>query len=266
MRVAFIQMQPEFGRKDENIDKAIALMSQTSADLYVLPELFATGYVFISPQEASGLAEPARTGQTARRLGDFAKTRKSGVVFGFAEAAAEGNFNSCAFVSDIGDFRLYRKLHLFFKEKTYFAPGNLPLEVFSFREARLGMMICFDWIFPEVARSLSVLGADIICHPVNLVMSYCQDSMRARSIENHIYTVTANRVGTETRGEDSFKFTGKSQITDCYGNIIFRAGEDKEAVFTADIIVEEARNKDLNALNNLMKDRRTEFYGPLVEE
>jgi len=259
-------MQPEFGRKDDNIDKAISMMSQSDADIYVLPELFATGYVFVSSQEVSKLAETARTGLTARRLIDFAMTRKAGIVFGFAEAAPEGHYNSCAFISDAGDFRLYRKLHLFFKEKVNFLPGNLPLEVFAFRQARLGMMICFDWIFPEVTRILAIKGADIICHPVNLVMSFCQDSMKTRSIENHVYTVTANRIGIENRGDDSFEFTGKSQITDCLGNIIFRAAEDKEAIYVADIIVEEARNKNLNALNGLMQDRRPRYYGPLVEE
>ena len=128
------------------------------------------------------------------------------------------------------------------------------------------MMICFDWIFPEIARCLALMGADIICHPANLVMPYCQDSMKTRSLENHIYTVTANRIGEENRGEYNFTFTGKSQITDCSGNIIFRASENKEEVYYADIKIEEARNKNINDMNNLWLDRQIMYYKRLGEK
>lgn len=266
MRVAFVQLKPEFGRIKDNVEKALSMMKSEPADLYVLPELFATGYVFVSKDELAGLAEKADGGYTGRSISDFARTEKTAVVYGFAEKSAEGIFNSCAFIDGDGNFKLYRKIHLFFNEKRLFAPGNLPLEVFRYRNAGLGMMICFDWIFPEFARSLALMKADLICHPANLVMPYCQDAMVTRSIENRIFTITANRIGQENRHDISCKFTGMSQITDCRGHVIYRAANDKEEVGTADIKIEDARDKDINIYNNIWKDRRVEYYRLLGEK
>ena len=265
MRVAFVQINPEFGHKSRNIEKALALMKSSPADLYVLPELFASGYVFISQNEVIELAEPFGEGETFKALGSFAKANKCAIVFGFAEKASEGYYNSSAFIDYSGRQSLYRKIQLFYEEKEYFLPGNLQLDVFNFQDAKLGMMICFDWIFPEITRVLALKGADIICHPVNLVMPYCQDAMKTRSIENWVFAVTANRIGEEKRDGKGFVFTGKSQITDCKGNVIYRAPDNKEEIFTADINIEEARDKNINSFNNLWKDRRVDYYNRLGE-
>ena len=266
MRVAFVQMHPEFGHKKRNIEKALSLMKSSPADLYVLPELFASGYMFISPQEVANLAEPFGEGETFKALSSFAEANKCGVVFGFAEKAPEGYYNSSAFAGYRGRRQLYRKIQLFYEEKLYFLPGNRQLEVFDFQGAKLGMMICFDWIFPEISRILALRGADIICHPANLVMPYCQDAMKTRSIENRVFAITANRIGMENRAGKELIFTGKSQITDCKGNVIYRASENKEEIFTADIKSEEARDKNINSVNNLWQDRRVDYYNRLGEQ
>lgn len=265
MRVAFVQMQPEFGCKKANIEKVIALIEKTSAELYVLPELFASGYAFISQNELADLAEAFGDGETFKTLGSLVKARKCAIVFGFAEKTAYGYHNSSAFIDFQGQRQLYRKLHLFYEERSHFLPGNLPLDVFSYNDAKLGMMICFDWIFPETARILALKGADIICHPVNLVMPYCQSAMKTRSIENHVFAITANRIGEEKRGGNDFVFTGRSQITDCKGNVIYCASDNKEEIYSADINIEEARDKNINALNNLWRDRRVDYYKRLGE-
>ncbi|MCP4580889.1 MAG: hypothetical protein GY839_04680 [candidate division Zixibacteria bacterium] len=265
MQVAFVQMEPRFGYPEANLEKVLAMMESKPAELYVLPELFASGYVFISPDEVAKAADKVGDGLVYRTIADFAKARKCAVIYGFPEKASEGYFNSSLFVDEFGNHKLYRKIHLFFEEKQYFLPGNSPLGTIAYRDTKLGMMICFDWIFPETARCLALAGADIICHPVNLVMSYCQDSMKTRSIENRIFTITANRIGEEKRGDKGFKFTGKSQITDCEGNVIYRADVDKEEIFTADINIEDARNKRVNDLNDLFGDRRVEYYNRLGE-
>jgi len=266
MRVAFVQMNPEFGRPEINVEKALTLMKSKPADLYVLPEFFNSGYAFISRQEVADMAEPAGEGKTFLALSEFTKINNCAVVYGFPEKAPEGYYNSSLFIDDKGNYKLYRKIHLFFEEKTYFLPGNLPFEAFSYRNARIGMMICFDWIFPESARCLALSGADIICHPANLVLPYCQNAMTTRSIENHVFTVTANRIGEENRGGNSFKFTGKSQITDCNGNVIYRADDNKEEMFVADINIEIAKDKKVNDFNNLWHDRRVEYYHSLGEK
>ena len=266
MRVAFVQMNPEFGKLEINIEKALALIKSEPADLYVLPEFFNSGYVFISQEEVGDLSEPAGKGKTFLALSEFTKTNNCAAVYGFPEKAREGFYNSSIFIDNKGKYKLYRKIHLFFEEKTYFLAGNLPFEVFSYRNARIGMMICFDWIFPESARCLALSGADIICHPANLVMPYCQDAMITRSIENHVFTITANRIGEENRGGKGFKFTGKSQITDCNGDVIYRASDNKEEIFVADIDIEKARDKKINDFNNLWHDRRVEYYHSLGEK
>jgi predicted amidohydrolase len=83
---------------------------------------------------------------------------------------------------------------------------------------KVGMMICFDWIFPESARTLALKGAQIIAHPSNLVLSYCQQAMFTRAVENRVFTITANRTGTEINGDKELYFTGKSVIVDTKGN------------------------------------------------
>ncbi|MCD6161583.1 MAG: acyltransferase [candidate division Zixibacteria bacterium] len=265
MKVAFIQMQPEFGMVKNNIEKALSMIDAEPAELYVLPELFNSGYVFTSQDEVNNLAENVDDGFTRKTISAFSKNKKIAVIYGFPEKTAEGIYNSCAFIDSSGSFHLYRKLHLYFDEKKYFLPGNLPLEVFTYENAKIGMMICFDWIFPEVARCLALMNADIICHPANLVMPFCQEAMKTRSIENCVFTVTANRIGEEFRGNSGLKFTGKSQITDVKGNVLYRASDNKEESFSADIMIEKARRKNINDLNNLWQDRRVEYYKCLGE-
>lgn len=263
MRVSFVQMQPEFGNKKDNIEKALSFMKSELAELYVLPELFNSGYVFTSKAEVNNLAEKAGSGETFSAMRDFAKTHKCAVIYGFPENTPEGNYNSSLFVDYNGNYRVYRKLHLFYEEKTFFNPGNVQLETIEFNGAKLGMMICYDWIYPEVTRILALKGAEIICHPVNLVMPYCQEAMKTRSIENRVFTITSNRIGEEKRGGKGFTFTGKSQITDCNGNVLYRAAIDKEELFVADINIEDAKNKNVNAFNNLWDDRRIDYYDRL---
>ena len=92
------------------------------------------------------------------------------------------------------------------------------------------MIICFDWIFPEVCRNLALKGAQIMVHPSNLVLPYGQQAMVTRCLENRVYAITANRIGTETRGSDHFVFTGRSQITSVDGTILSSAPEDASNV------------------------------------
>ena len=126
------------------------------------------------------------------------------------------------------DFGAYRKTHLFAEEKKWFDPGDTGFQVFDMGQVKIGVMICFDWWFPESARVLALKGADIFCHPANLVMPQCQRVMPAHSLLNGVFTITANRVGTEERGGKApLQFTGKSQIVDPRGEVLVKLdGED----------------------------------------
>jgi predicted amidohydrolase len=121
-------------------------------------------------------------------------------------------------------------------------------------------MICFDWIFPEAARTLALQGAQVIVQPSNLVLPYCQKTMVSRSIENRVFTVTANRVGREKRGSDDFTFTGGSQITSFNGDVLSTAPADKPFAAVVEIEPVKALSKKINDFNDLFKDRRPEFY------
>jgi predicted amidohydrolase len=259
MIIGYIQSDPEFGEKEKNFDQIERLIADSKADLVVLPELFATGYAFNSREEALLLAEPVK-GDTARFLKIMARRIDGIVVAGFIEKEGEFIYNSSMIVSKEGVLGTYRKIHLYYKEKLWFTPGDNPLKVFEVNDARIGIMICFDWIFPETARTLALRGADIIAHPANLVLPYCQDAMVTRCLENRIYAITANRIGRERRGSDDFKFTGCSQVTSPDGERMLKAPSDVIDVKLIKIDVNLARNKRLNDYNNLFEDRRSSFY------
>jgi predicted amidohydrolase len=141
-----------------------------------------------------------------------------------------------------------------------FKPGDLPFQVWHLGRAKIGIMICFDWIFPEAARTLSLKGTEIICHPSNLVLPYCQNAMVTRCLENHVFAITANRIGTETTGEKELSFTGGSQITGITGEILYRASADQEEVAVVEIDPHLARNKNVTPNNHIFHDRRPEMY------
>jgi predicted amidohydrolase len=182
------------------------------------------------------------------------------VVVGFAERAGSTVFNSSLLIRPDGSRTTYRKIQLFWGEKDIFAPGDRPPAVVDAGGVRLGMMICFDWIFPEVARSLALQGADILCHPSNLVLPYCQEAMITRCIENKVFAITANRVGTEERGGRSLTFTGLSEIVGPTGDVLVRATRDREEVLVVEIDPGAAREKMVTPTNDVLADRRPELY------
>jgi len=260
VKVGFLQFFPRLGRRDENVERAIDLIRGAEADLLVLPELFNTGYLFESEEELKRSAEIIPKGFTFSKMAELSAQEKVTLVFGMAEREGDRFFNSSVLVTPGGDFRVYRKLHLFDREKLWFSPGNRELEVFDIGPSRVGMMICFDWIFPEVTRILALKGAEIICHPSNLILSYCQNAMVTRCIENRVFAITANRTGVEGNGEKKLSFTGNSQIVDPQGNILAKADGSEEGIWTVEIDPHLARNKWFTPANHLFEDRRIEFY------
>lgn len=261
MRIGVVQMKPRFGAVEENIDRAIAFMGQADSNLWVLPELFATGYQFRSREETRSLAEPIPDGPTTTRLIEAARSIDAFICAGLPEIDSERVYNSAVLVGPDGLVARYRKVHLFFHEKELFSPEDLPFSVADIGIAKVGMMICFDHFFPEAARTLAVKGTQVIAHPANLVMPlYAQLTMRARALENGVFTVTANRVGDEARTDTALHFTGESQIVSPSGEILVSLSPTEESAEVVEINPADALDKALNPMNDRLADRRPEFY------
>jgi predicted amidohydrolase len=260
MRVAFVQTDPVFAAKEANVRQALSMMESARADLYVLPELFDSGYNFVDRKEVRSLADPFTQGQTFERLEAFARSAKCHVAYGFPEADGDVCYNSAAIVGHDGLRGVYRKIHLFDREKLFFQPGNLDFRVYDTAIGRIGLMICFDWYFPESARTLAMRGAQLLAHPSNLVLPNCPDGMRTRCLENRVYAITANRVGTEDRGGQPLTYIGQSQITSARGEILHRASPDRAEIVVVDVNLAAADDKQLNPRNHLLGDRRPEMY------
>ena len=213
----------------------------------VLPELFNTGYLFSGMDEARGLAEELPSGQTTQALLQIASENSVAIVGGLAERDGDVLFNSSVLVGPNGEVFCYRKLHLFGYEKEVFEPGDREPEVFEILGVKVGMMICFDWYFPETARILMLKGAQIICHPANLILPYCQKSMPTRCLENRVFAITTNRIGTETVGRRELTFTGWSVIVDPLGNVLARASVDGEESEVVEIDPQAASDKKMTS-------------------
>jgi predicted amidohydrolase len=264
MKAGFVQFDPVFGEIGSNIERVERLITGIDAELLVLPELFNTGYAFTSKEEAWSLAEEVPQGATTEALCGIARKKNIHIVAGLCEKDGGRLFNSAVLVGPEGFRGIYRKIHLFYEENFWFQPGDGGFKVFDIGACRIGIMICFDWFFPEAARILALKGAQIICHSANLVLPFCQQGMVTRCLENRVFAITANRTGREKRGERDFLFTGKSQITGSDGNILYQAASDTEDIGIADIDVLTADNKNINRYNHLFKDRKVAFYGELT--
>ena len=266
MTVAVVQFDPQKGEVDANLDRAESLLATTEADLIVLPELFATGYFFDSTEQAHALAEEVPHGATVRRMERWAKESGAVIVGGLAERDGDAVYNSAAIVTPRGWLGTYRKTHLFYEETLHFTPGDSGFRVWTVQDRRgqsyrLGAMVCFDWFFPESARTLALKGADVIAHPSNLVLPHCPRAMPVRALENHIFTATANRIGTESNGRKELVFIGQSVICSPGAEVLASAPEAEEAVITAQILPHDARQRAVNEYNDLLLDRRAELYG-----
>lgn len=280
MRVGFVQFTPQLGprpaqRTRINLASVERLLeaARPDADLMVLPELFATGYFFREAAEPAELAERAGDGPTTDALRRWAQRWGGTWVAGFVERGAgpegDARWNSAIVAPPDGEIGVYRKVHLFYEEQRWFAPGDLGFPTFPLRardgDTRFGVMICYDWRFPEAARALALGGAEVIAQPANLVHPHCQEAMRTRSLENGVFSVTANRGGEESNARETLRFTGGSQIVGPDGRVLARAADGADRVEIVTIDLARARDKRITQRNDIIRDRRPDQYRALTE-
>jgi len=263
MKLSALQFSPNRGDVSSNISRMDSLAADLECDLLVIPELASTGYLFTDREELLPLAERAGEGEFCRWMLDRARRGDTVVVGGFAERDERDRlFNSALIALPDGTWHVYRKTHLFYKENWIFEPGDTGFFVVEWGGARIGTMICYDWRFPESARTLALRGADVIAHPSNLVAakSLWAPTMSTRSFENKVISITANRSGSDSLGEETLKFSGESQIVAMSGKILALASADGDEVVVAEADPAATRDKSFNPYNDLFGDRRPEFY------
>ncbi len=260
-KIAVVQFQPKFLQVEENLKSIARLCAELTTDLLVLPELATCGYAFASPQELQQVAEDGQTGSSAQFFAELSAKLNASIVYGFPELKEGKVYNSARLINPDGSSHIYQKLHLFSAEKLWFAPGETALQAVRAKNGvKLGLMICFDWIYPEVARTLALQGAQILCQVANLVLPWCQQAMLTRSLENGCISITANRVGQETNQQYSYCFTGGSQVVSHLGQRLGQLDQSHEGILQVMVDLDEP-TPWLNKYNHLLHDRRPEFYG-----
>lgn len=259
IQAAVIQTEPVFGAVEANLGQALGLIP-ADLDLAVLPELCTTGYQFQSRDELRALAETIPDGPSCRRLREQAAATGTTLVAGLAERDGDRLYNSAVLVRPDGTVDRYRKLHLFWDERLVFDAGDLGLPVFAACGTTIGVMICFDWFFPEAAGTLARRGARVICHPSNLVLPHCPQAMPVRALENRVFTLTANRVGREARGRQTLHFIGRSTIASPQAERLVVLSEDRAEAGRTRLDLALC-DPWLTPRNHIVQDRRPEFYG-----
>lgn len=260
MKIALYQNSPVFGEVEHNINDVCQAVENEDFDILVLPELFATGYQFKNRDEVFSYADEIDSGLTFERMGKLAAQKEALIIYGFPEKIGEKLYNSAIAIDPTGNSFLYQKTHLFDNEKNMFDPGETGFSVFEYKKAKIGMMICFDWRYPESARRLALNGAQIIAHPANLVLTTCPEAMITRALENLVFTITADRVGEEHRFGQSLTFSGRSRIISPQGKILSELGEKETGFISAEIDPSEADNKFVTPNNHLFDDLRPYYY------
>jgi predicted amidohydrolase len=268
--VACIQMQPEIGAKARNVAHSVGLIEEAharGARLIVLPELCNSGYVFESREDAFALSERLADGSTIGTWAAVAARLGVTLVAGFAERDGDALYNAAAVIGPGGVLGGYRKMHLWGAENLYFEAGNLGMPVFHTPFGRIACAICYDIWFPEVFRMASGGGADILCVPTNWVPMPAQRPelpvmanvlAMGGAHSNGMFVAAADRVGTE-RGQP---FLGCSLIVDSQGwPVAGPASATDEAILVAGVNLSDARrNRQLNAFNHVLRDRRPDVY------
>ncbi|HIZ80154.1 MAG TPA: N-carbamoylputrescine amidase [Candidatus Lachnoclostridium stercorigallinarum] len=266
--------------REENLQKAEDLVRQAAeqgAQIILLQELFETQY-FCQTQNFAymDLARRLSENPAVKRLSVLAKETETVIPVSFFERYGNTAFNSVAVLDADGSvLGVYRKTHipdgLPYAEKFYFTPGDTGFRVWNTRYGRIGVGICWDQWFPEAARSMALLGAELLCYPTAIgseptlgidSKAHWQRCMQGQAAANLVPVLASNRIGTETEGESSMTFYGSSFITDETGGIVEEADRTTETllVHTFDLDQTALRRREWG----VFRDRRPEMYGILM--
>ncbi len=288
IKLAAIQMSCK-KNVDENIEKADILVKKAikeGAKIILLPELFERQYFCQERQyEYYNFANTIEDNKAINHFKKLAKELDVVLPISFYEKSINNLYNSVAIIDADGSILgIYRKTHIpddhFYQEKFYFTPGNTGFKVWDTKYAKIGVGICWDQWFPEAARCMALMGADILFYPTAIgsepildcdSMKHWQRTIKGHAAANIIPVVVANRVGIEevspckenSNQKSNLNFYGSSFITDELGEIKSLADRDKEDVIFYDIDIEKNRQTRLSW--GLFRDRRPSMYGGICK-
>jgi N-carbamoylputrescine amidase len=265
----------------ENLDRAEAVVrdaAKRGAQIILLQELFATTY-FCQEERAKffELAESLESSSVVQRFSSLARELSVVLPISFFERAGNTFFNSVA-VAD-SDGRIlgsYRKSHIpdgpGYEEKFYFSPGDSGFQVFTTAVGAVGVGICWDQWFPECARSMALLGAEILCYPTAIgsepqdptldSSGHWQRVMAGHAAANMVPVIASNRIGAERAENSEITFYGSSFICDATGDKIAEADRVSAEILTATFDLDELAAA--RASFGLFRDRRPDLYGALL--
>ena len=277
--VAATQMSCSWDR-EENLKKAESLVRQAAekgANIILLQELFETPYFpQIQSFDYMNMCTTPEENPAVQRFCEVAKELSVVLPISFYEKAGNTGFNTLAIIDADGKILgYYRKTHipdgLPYAEKFYFTPGDTGFKVWDTRYGKIGCGICWDQWFPESARCMALLGAELLFYPTaigsepilqNDSQPHWMRCMQGHAAANIMPGIASNRIGTETEGDSSMTFYGSSFITDETGALAAEADRESEAVLTAtfdlDVIARKRREW------GVFRDRRPEMYEMLL--
>jgi len=279
VKVGVLQMSMEEKYEDNlaKVDAFLRVAAHEKADLVLPPELFERHYFCQNEDyDAFDYAEDTNSSPTLKHYQEMAKECHLVLPISFFEKAGTVVFNSLAMIDKDGTILgIYRKSHIptgeCYEEKFYFAPGDTGFEVFNTSIGRIGVGICWDQWFPEVARILTLKGAQLLVYPSAIgsepvlprdSKAHWQNTMRGHAAANIIPLLASNRVGTENGKNSSMTFFGSSFIADQHGEIRTSLSRDEEglrfASFNLPAIDRERRDW------GVFRDRRVDLYGDLL--
>jgi predicted amidohydrolase len=268
-RIVCRQLTPVLGDLDANIRLTVDAITESvaaGAQLVIVPELALSGYMFTSTDEARPVAITPEH-PVFGLWSDAVRETGAVVVGGFAELGPDGLvYNSAAVVDGTGVLAVYRKIHLWDKEKLVFTPGSAAPPVVDTPIGKLGILICFDLEFPEMTRTLALGRAELLVAPTNWPLETVPAGERipevtvamAAAYSNRVAIAACDRTGLE-RGQD---WNGASTIINEQGWVV--ATVDDRGVASADLDLSLSHDKSLSELVNMFGDRRPELYGALT--
>ena len=272
VKIAAVQMDPRIMANRENLDKVLLetrVAAGNGADLIVFPECALTGYVFASREEAIPFMETI-PGPSIDKLAASCKELGVHIIVGLLERDYARCFNAAVLIGPQGLVGKYRKNHLpLLGIDRFIAPGDKPFQVYKTPIGNIGIHICYDCNFPESARVMTLLGADILALPTNWpegrgkVAKYV---INTRAYENKVHLVAADRTGRER----SVRFIGLSKIVDAWGDTLAQASSDNEEIIYAEVSLAEARQKRIvfkagEFELDFIHHRRPELYGEITK-